>query len=151
MGGVLVFTPQRLAAVAADHVRVTTDSEQRRQILRKSRGAAEAVQDRALIPNRSHPLLRFSGYWDAFPEATAIAADSADQYALRQARWGAAAALRVVQDEVPQLGPRSELQRASVNAGDVDRAHRFAGAGARLIMIRDSDAGLRPWDPGVMR
>ena len=72
--------------------------------------------------------------------ATAIAADSADQAALGQARWEAAAVVSSAQNDASQFGSRAELQKASSNANDADQICRFAGTVARPNMFRNGDA-----------
>ena len=81
MGAIPVFTPQHPAAVAADHVRLLTDSEVLIPLSGKSWIATKAVRGGAPIPSRTHPPLHIREGWGAMSLAAAVAADSADWFA----------------------------------------------------------------------
>ena len=102
MGEIRVFTPQRPAAVAPDHIRLLTNPEQRRPVSGILRPAADAVKDGVPVPNKTHTPLHIGEAWDALSLATATAADSADQNAVGQAYWEATAAVGVAQGQASE-------------------------------------------------
>ena len=103
------------------------------------------------LPDCPQAATHIRGRRGACALAAAVAADSADESPICQARWRAAVTVSIGPDHASTVGPSAEMRKISKGVDGVRRIREFARTGAKLHVLGNSDSSLCPSASGIRR
>ena len=142
--GMLICPPGDLAQSGVHQFHLISGNPESNRLSGQLRGAVRLPGGATDFMEMADPALFVAGEWDAYKLAEAVAAGDAATPESGRILSARVSRLGLSADTCESSGPRYGARRAAETAGSVGEISQFAHAGARLNILRNCDASLRP-------